>query len=58
MLPDISWKKQTNGCWPSIAPDNSYLSWTFDGSHRDLFMTQLDSGKVMDSPAFERSRRQ
>ena len=45
MLPDISWKKQTNGCWPSLAPDNSYLSWTFDGSHRDLFMTQLDSGK-------------
>ncbi len=45
MLPDIAWKKQTSGCWPSIAPDNSYLSWTFDGSHRDLFMTQLDSGK-------------
>ncbi len=45
LLPDISWKKQTNGCWPSIAPDNSYLSWTFDGSHRDLFMTQLDNGQ-------------
>ena len=45
MLPTISWKKQTNGCWPSLAPDNSYLSWTFDGSHRDVFMTQLDSGK-------------
>ena len=50
ILPDKAWKKQTNGCWPSIAPDNSYLSWTFDGAHRELFMTQLDAGKSWTVP--------
>ena len=54
LLPDISWKKRTNGCWPSIAPDNSYLSWTFDGSHRDLCIRSWTTGQIVDGPAVER----
>ncbi|HEY2574363.1 MAG TPA: hypothetical protein VGH65_09845, partial [Verrucomicrobiaceae bacterium] len=26
--------KLTNGCWPSMAPDNSKVSWVFRGDHR------------------------
>ena len=39
-LPDVAWRKHRNGCWPSMAPDNSYISWTFDGQHRNLIMTR------------------
>ncbi|MCB1229541.1 MAG: hypothetical protein KDN19_04715 [Verrucomicrobiae bacterium] len=27
-----------NGCWPSMAPDDSYLAWVFDGAHKNLQM--------------------
>jgi len=37
-LPNISWEKYAEGCWTSMAPDNSYSMWVFDGSHRDLFL--------------------
>ncbi|MBA4386869.1 MAG: hypothetical protein C0404_02740 [Verrucomicrobia bacterium] len=30
------------GCWPSIAPDNSYITWIFDGPHRNLIMASAD----------------
>lgn len=33
------------GCWPSIAPDNSYLMWVFDGPHRNLIFHSHTSGK-------------
>ena len=39
-LPDVAWRKHRDGCWPSMAPDNSYLSWTFDGPHRNLILTR------------------
>jgi Concanavalin A-like lectin/glucanases superfamily len=39
-LPNVAWRKHRDGCWPSMAPDDSYLSWTFDGPHRNLFMTR------------------
>ncbi|MFV1995024.1 MAG: hypothetical protein ACC661_06275, partial [Verrucomicrobiales bacterium] len=32
------WMKYGNGCWTSMAPDNSYVSWIFDGGHRVLNM--------------------
>ncbi len=35
-----AWRKHRDGCWPSMAPDNSYMSWTFDGPHRNLIMTR------------------
>jgi hypothetical protein len=25
-----------SGCWPSLAPDNNYYLWIFDGAHRNL----------------------
>ncbi|MEX0678411.1 MAG: LamG-like jellyroll fold domain-containing protein [Pirellulales bacterium] len=37
-LPDGAWTQTDRGCWPAIAPDHSYLSWTFTGSHRHLHM--------------------
>lgn len=30
------------GCWSSLAPDNSYLLWVFDGAHRHLFFHTPD----------------
>ena len=33
-----------NGCWPSLAPDDSGVVWVFDGSHQNLrfFLPGLD----------------
>ena len=42
-LPDVTWRKHRDGCWPSMAPDDSYMSWTFDGAHRNLFMTRVET---------------
>jgi Concanavalin A-like lectin/glucanases superfamily len=39
-LPNVAWRKHRDGCWPSMAPDDSYISWTFDGPHRNLIMTR------------------
>ena len=30
------WTKLDVGCWPALAPDNSYVAWVFDGPHRNL----------------------
>ncbi|MFN0130431.1 MAG: hypothetical protein ACKV19_27530 [Verrucomicrobiales bacterium] len=30
------WTKLDFGCWPALAPDDSYVAWVFDGSHRNL----------------------
>lgn len=35
-LPNGATKKLGDGCWPSLAPDNSYRFWLFDGAHRNL----------------------
>ena len=38
---DLSQKsvtKTVNGCWTSTAPDDSYVTWVFDGRHRNLRM--------------------
>lgn len=39
------WKNQ-HGCWPSMAPDNSYAAWVFDGSHKTLHLF-ADRGKKL-----------
>jgi hypothetical protein len=44
-LPDGAQARIKNGCWPAIAPDYSYLSWTFAGSHRHLHMHDLWSNR-------------
>ncbi len=35
-------KEVGKGCWPAMAPDNSYLMWIFDGPHRNLIFHSLD----------------
>ncbi len=37
-LPNKSWKQYAGGCWPSIAPDNSYRTFVFQGNHRAVSM--------------------
>jgi Concanavalin A-like lectin/glucanases superfamily len=37
-LPDGAFEKTVRGCWVSMAPDNSYVSWVFDGPHRNVTM--------------------
>ncbi len=32
------------GCWPALAPDNSYRLWIFDGAHRNLEMVDTRKG--------------
>lgn len=34
-----SWIALGRGCWTSMAPDNSYLVWIFDGPHRNVTIT-------------------
>lgn len=36
------WTKLDVGCWPGLAPDDSYVSWIFDGPHRNLRMVAPD----------------
>ena len=31
------WQNQ-HGCWPSMAPDNSYAAWVFDGGHKSVHL--------------------
>jgi hypothetical protein len=31
------------GCWTSMAPDNSYRWWRFDGQHRNVIMFEADA---------------
>lgn len=45
LLVDTSTREATalgRGCWSSLAPDNSYVLWVFDGSHRHLFFHTPD----------------
>lgn len=31
-------RKRADGCWASLAPDDSGLCWVFDGPHRNLYL--------------------
>ncbi len=35
-LPNNYFATRAGGCWPSISPDNSLLSWVFTGNHRSI----------------------
>ncbi|MEI7765832.1 MAG: hypothetical protein WCJ97_00185 [Phycisphaerae bacterium] len=37
-LRDQTWQMHATGCWPGMAPDNSYRFWVFDSSHRSVTM--------------------
>lgn len=39
-LPNGGMEKHRDGCWPGIAPDDSGVHWTFDGSHRILMFNR------------------
>lgn len=36
--------RQGKGCWPAVAPDQSYRFWFFDGAHRNLEMIDTRQG--------------
>lgn len=38
-------RKITTGCWSGMAPDNSGVSWTFDGEHRKVAMAAEDGAR-------------
>ncbi|HUS59034.1 MAG TPA: LamG-like jellyroll fold domain-containing protein, partial [Planctomycetota bacterium] len=42
-LPDGTWKQYESGCWPSIAPDDSYRFFTFLGTHVEVAMFDKDA---------------
>lgn len=44
-VPSGRWHKLETGCWPSLAPDDSYLAWVFDGPHRNLRLFAVDTGR-------------
>jgi len=35
----------STGCWPGMAPDNSYLMWSFDGPHRNLILHDVATAR-------------
>lgn len=35
-LEQKTWKPFGKGCWTALSPDNRYILWVFDGSHRNL----------------------
>ncbi|MBI2437404.1 MAG: hypothetical protein HYV36_01125 [Lentisphaerae bacterium] len=44
-LPNGAAEKFGVGCWPSLAPDNSYRLWFFDGAHRNLTLCDTVTGR-------------
>lgn len=55
-LPNGSYLGSGNGCWTSMAPDNSYRWWVFEGSHQKVSMyngsdTKIASVTVNNTPA-------
>jgi hypothetical protein len=41
------WTRMGDGCWTSIAPDDSYRLWIFDGAHRNLTIVDGDERWVV-----------
>lgn len=37
-LPNGAFTKKGNGCWTSMAPDDSYIMWVFDGAHKNVMI--------------------
>ncbi|MEW6332998.1 MAG: fibronectin type III domain-containing protein [Thermodesulfobacteriota bacterium] len=48
-LPNQGWTRLGRGCWGSLAPDNSYLSWLLDDAHRNIYVTNRsgDNGRMV-----------
>ncbi|MDA1093426.1 MAG: hypothetical protein O3A25_09205 [Acidobacteria bacterium] len=43
-LPNGEWRPLGEGCWTSLAGDDSGLFWYFDGQHRNITMVDTGSG--------------
>ncbi|MEM9481934.1 MAG: hypothetical protein AAGA58_19965 [Verrucomicrobiota bacterium] len=43
------WVKTKKGCWTGISPDNTYVTWTFDGAHKNLWMVPME-GEMWEVP--------
>lgn len=48
LLDENEVQRVARGCWTGMAPDNSYVMWTFDGSHRNFIMHDQRSGQRWD----------
>jgi hypothetical protein len=44
-VPNVAWRFVAKGCWPGMAPDNSYLSFVFHGNHRDIIVSEPGNPK-------------
>jgi Concanavalin A-like lectin/glucanases superfamily len=42
VLAEKTYRKRADGCWASLAPDNSGLCWVFDGPHRNVYLYPRD----------------
>jgi hypothetical protein len=42
-LPNGEWRPLGEGCWTSLAGDDSHLFWYFDGQHRNLTIVDTDA---------------
>lgn len=42
-LPNGEWRHLGEGCWTSLAGDDSHLFWYFDGQHRNLTIVDTDT---------------
>jgi hypothetical protein len=51
-------KKLLTGCWPSMAPDDSGVSWIFDGDHRSATFFSHDGARKWDVKMNEGPRMQ
>jgi len=52
-LQNGTWQKRATGCWSSMAPDRSGVSWVFDGPHRNLQMFSPGNSRGWTIPVSE-----
>jgi hypothetical protein len=45
-LDENIWKPYGKGCWPAVAPDNSYRYWLFEGGHRAIHFFDATGSKI------------
>jgi hypothetical protein len=53
-----TWREYGRGCWADLSPDNSYISWVFDGEHRNVIFSSADDKtrwkvRLDDAPGLE-----
>lgn len=49
-FPNRGWQRLARGCWSSISPDDQYLFWVFDGSHRNLTLQKYGTSHRWEVP--------